>query len=76
MRGKNSDALGQDGDLDFRATAINDNGGKLAEATRQGIIKGAEAVKRAAENPEVTKEAVKEAVSSRWDRIKAIFSRK
>jgi 2,3-bisphosphoglycerate-dependent phosphoglycerate mutase len=62
--------------VDKMKAAINDNGEKLAEATRQGIIKGADAVKRAAEDPEGTKVAVKEAVNSRWSKIKAFFGGK
>lgn len=46
---------------------------KAGEATRQGIIKGADAVKRAAEDPEATKQQIKEAATGAWDKIKNVF---
>lgn len=49
---------------------------KVGEATRQGIIKGADAVKQAAENPEATKAQIKGAVGGTWDKIKRVFGAK
>jgi 2,3-bisphosphoglycerate-dependent phosphoglycerate mutase len=49
---------------------------KAGEATRQGIIKGADAVKRAAEDPAATKAQLKGAVVSTWDKIKGLFGSK
>ena len=46
---------------------------KAGEATRQGIIKGADAVKRAAENPDEAKKAVTEAVSGGWNKLKSVL---
>lgn len=46
---------------------------KAGEATRQGIIKGADAVKRAAEHPEETKAQIKDAVTGTWGKIKSVF---
>ncbi len=49
---------------------------KAGEATRQGIIKGADAVKRAAEDPDAAKAQIKGAVVSTWDKIKSVFTGK
>jgi hypothetical protein len=49
--------------------------GKAKEVAHQGLIKGMDALKRASENPEATKKAVKEAFGGRLDKMKAIFGR-
>ena len=47
---------------------------KVGEATRQGIIKGADAVKHAAEDPDAAKAQIKGAVTGTWDKNKKVFS--